>query len=178
MLIYAALNHMLSNQCTYPTWKFKSAINPMQFTWHLNYSVSSLMFSNRLLSTCQTQLDPAQWPDIQGKSDMESACEKIETRTVLRVDILLSKCELKCIIFQYVLNWLLLIRTKMICNINFIFIYLGRIRVPFSQVMHTKFLHPPTSPVIISVKIVFSKGLVNISKVILGRSIYSPKIDE
>ena len=68
MLIYAALNRMLSNQYTY-----------------------SLMFSNRLLSTCQTQLDPAQWPDIQGKSDMEAACGKIETRTALRADILLSK---------------------------------------------------------------------------------------
>ena len=66
----------------------------------------------------------------------------------------------------------------MMCNINVIFIYLCRIRVPFSQVMYTKFLHPPTSPVIISVKIVFSKGLVNISKVILGRPRYSPKIDE
>ena len=62
------------------------------------------MFSNRLLSTCQTQLDPAQWPDIQGELDMESACEKIETRTARRVDILLSKCATKWILFQYELN--------------------------------------------------------------------------
>ena len=47
---------------------------------------------NVAMNTCQTQLDPAQWPDIHGKSDMGAACEKIETRTALRVDILLSKC--------------------------------------------------------------------------------------
>ena len=47
---------------------------------------------NVAMNTCQTQLDPAQWPDIHGKSDTGAACEKIETRTALRVDILLSKC--------------------------------------------------------------------------------------
>ena len=51
--------------------------------------------SNRLVSTCQTLLNPAQRPDIQGKSDMELACETIETRTALRVDILLSKYAMK-----------------------------------------------------------------------------------
>ena len=66
----------------------------------------------------------------------------------------------------------------MMCKIIFIFMYLCRIRVSLSQVMHPKFLHPPTSPVIISVKIVFSKGLVNISKVMVWRPRYSPKIDE
>ena len=135
------------------------------------------MFSNGALNTCQIQLDPAQWPDIQGKSDMESACEKIETRTALRVNISLSKCAKKWIIFPYELNWLILIRAKMMCNINFIFIYLCGIRVSFSQVMHTKFLHPPTSPVIISVEVVFSKGLMNISKITLGGPGYFPKID-
>ena len=68
--------------------------------------------------------------------------------------------------------------TLMMCNINLIFIYLGRIRVPFSQVMHTKFLHPPTFPVVISVEIMFWKGLMNISKITLGGPKYFPKIDE